>query len=117
MGKIMKKSKTRSLHNYMNSNKNDLKKIRDQCKVGVRYTILETVLQPTQYGEVMRVSLCSDDSSKVIKTFLTGSTVIKLKEYFKEKDVELDNDSIVGSCFQYIGEISLKNGKSFSKLE
>ena len=118
MGKITKRSKSQSLHKYMNSNINYLKKIKDQCTVGYIYTVLESTLQPTRFGDVLMVVLTNSKNSKVTKTFLPASMVTKLKDFFREKgDGELGNDSVVGSMFKYVGEIQMKNGNSFSKLE
>ena len=118
MGKITKSSKSQSLHNYMNSNNNYLKKIKDQCTLGYIYTVLESTLQPTRFGDVLMVSVANSKNNKVTKTFLPVSMVTKLKDFFREKgDGELGNDSVVGSMFKYVGEIKMKNGNSFSKLE
>ena len=54
--------KSQSLHEYMNSNINYLKKIREQCIPGTLYTVIESSLQPTMYGDDQKKTRMSDST-------------------------------------------------------
>ena len=117
----MTKNKFQSLAKYLNSSniKNlSLKKISEQCKVGSIYTVLESELQSTRFGDILIVFLITNDHNKVIKTFLPSSMVRQLKKFYQENDDEaLNNQSILGIAFKYVDEVKISNGYTFSKLE
>ena len=118
MEKMTKRNKTQSLAKYMNSASSSLKKISEQCKVGSIYTVEESVLQSTRFGDILIVGLTTNDHNKVIKTFLPSSTVQKLKNFHQENGLEeLGNDSIVGAVFKYIGLGETKAGYKYPILE
>ena len=108
---------SQSLHKYMNSNINYLKKIRHQCIPGTLYTVIESSLQPTMYGDILIVSLGNSENFDITKTFLPSNIVAKLKDFYKNDGGELNNQSILGAVFKYVGEVEMENGHSSSKLE
>ena len=102
----------------MNSNIKYLSKIREQCTPGTLYTVIDSDLQTSKFGNVLTVSLTNSKNNKVTKTFLTASTVRKLNNYFRQRDGEaLNNQSILGIAFKYVDEVKISNGYTFSKLE
>ena len=101
----------------MNSARPSLKKISEQCKVGSIYTVLDSELQSTRFGDVLKVSLGNSENFDITVTFLPSNIVAKLKDFYKNDGGELNNQSIVGAVFKYVGEVEMKNGHSFSKLE
>ena len=118
MGKMTKKNKSQSLAKHMNSNTRYLNKIREQCTPGTLYTVIDSDLQTSKFGNVLTVSLTNSKNNKVTKTFLTASTVRKLNDYFRQRDGEvLNNQSILGAVFKYVGEVKMNNGYTFSKLD
>ena len=108
---------SQSLHKYMNSNINYLKKIRHQCIPGTLYTVIESSLQPTMYGDILIVSLGNSENFDITVTFLPSNIVAKLKDFYKNDGGELNNQSILGAVFKYVDEVKIENGYSFSKLE
>ena len=102
----------------MNSNIKYLSKIREQCTPGTLYTVIDSDLQTSKFGNVLTVSLTNSKNNKVTKTFLTASTVRKLDDYFRQCDGKaLNNQSILGAAFKYVGEVKMNNGCTFSKLD
>ena len=117
MEKMTKRNKTQSLAKYMNSARSSLKKIRHQCIPGTLYTVIESSLQPTMYGDILIVSLGNSENFDITKTFLPSNIVAKLKDFYKNDGGELNNQSILGAVFKYVGEVEMENGHSSSKLE
>ena len=57
MEKMTKRNKTQSLAKYMNSARSSLKKISVQCEEDTIYTVGESELQPTRFGDILIVLL------------------------------------------------------------
>ena len=102
----------------MNSARSSLKKISVQCEEDTIYTVGESELQPTRFGDILIVGLTTNDHNKVIKTFLPSSMVQKFKKFYQENgEEELGYDSIVGAVFKYIGLGETKAGNKYPILE